>query len=61
MKYKLVSKGSKETVDTFEAHDEGVAWTYFYIKKHIPDRDDFNRLFEVLEDRKYDRDRPTRL
>ena len=58
MRYKLVNKTSKEAVDTTEQKEKNTAWTYFYLKKQIPDRDDFNRLYEVVED---DRDRPTRV
>ena len=58
MRYKLVHKTSKEAVDTTEQKEKNTAWTYFYLKKQIPDRDDFNRLYEVVED---DRDRPTRV
>ena len=58
MRYKLVHKTSKEAVDTTEKKEKNTAWTYFYLKKQIPDRDDFNRLYEVVED---DRDRPTRV
>ena len=58
MRYKLVHKTSKEAVDTTEQKEKNTAWTYFYLKKQIPDRDDFNRLYEVEED---DRDRPTRV
>ena len=60
MQYNLVSKKSKEVVDTTEQTEKNLAWTYFYLRKQIPDRDDFNRLFEVVEDSKNDGDRPTR-
>ncbi len=60
MQYKLVNKTSKEVVDTTEQTEKNLAWTYFYLRKQIPDRDDFNRLFEVVEDSKNDGDRPTR-
>ena len=59
MQYKLVSKKSKEVVDTTEQTKKNLAWTYFYLRKQIPDRDDFNRLFEVVES-KNDGNRPTR-
>ena len=49
MQYKLVNKTSKEVVDTTEQTEKNLAWTYFYLRKQIPDRDDFNRLFEVVE------------
>jgi len=57
VQYKLVNKRTQEVVDTTEQKEENTAWTYFYLKKKIVDRDDFNRLFEV---KKNDRDRPTR-
>ena len=59
MQYKLVNKASKEVVDTTEQTKKNLAWTYFYLRKQIPDRDDLNRLFEVVES-KNDGDRPTR-
>jgi len=58
VQYKLIHKQSKEAVDTTEQTGKKLAWTYFYLKKQIPDRDAFNRLYEVEED---DRNRPTRL
>ena len=58
MVYKLVHKQSKEVVDTTEQKEKNTAWTYFYLKKQIPDRDDFNRLYEVVK--QDDGDRPTR-
>ena len=60
MQYKLVNKTSKEVVDTTEQTEKNLAWTYFYLRKQIPDRDDFNRLFVVVEGSKNDGDRPTR-
>ena len=60
MQYKLVSRITKEAVDTTEQTEQNTAWTYFYLKKQIPDRDDFNRLYEVVEIKKNDGDRPTR-
>jgi len=57
VQYKLVNKRTQEVVDTTEQKEENTAWTYFYLKKKIVDRDDFNRLFEG---KKNDRDRPTR-
>ena len=60
MQYKLVSRITKEAVDTTEQKEKNTAWTYFYLKKQIPDRDDFNRLYEVVENKKNDGDRPTR-
>ncbi len=58
MQYKLVNKRTKEVVDTTDQNKKNVAWTYFYLKKQIPNRDDFNMLYEVKED---DGDRPTRV
>ena len=60
MVYKLVNKRTQEVVDTTEQKEKNTAWTYFYLKKQIPDRDDFNRLYEVVEMKKNDGDRPTR-
>tara|TARA_R100000005_G_C4882907_1_gene133666 strand:+ start:419 stop:604 length:186 start_codon:yes stop_codon:yes gene_type:complete len=60
MVYKLVHKQSKEVVDTTQQTEKNLAWTYFYLRKQIPDRDDFNRLYEVVEDDKNVGDRPTR-
>ena len=60
MQYKLVSRITKEAVDTTEQTEKNTAWTYFYLRKQIPDRDDFNRLYEVVETKKNDGDRPTR-
>ncbi len=58
MVYKLVNKRTQEVVDTTEQKGKNTAWTYFYLRKKIVDRDDFNRLYEVKRD---DGDRPTRL
>ncbi len=58
MRYKLINKRTKEVVDTTDQSKKNVAWTYFYLRKQIPDRDDFNMLYEVKED---DGDRPTRV
>ena len=60
MQYKLVNRKTKEAVDTTEQTEQNTAWTYFYLRKQIPDRDDFNRLYEVVENKKNDGDRPTR-
>ena len=60
MRFKLVHKQSKEVVDITEQKEKNTAWTYFYLRKQIPDRDDFNRLYEVVEMKKNDGDRPTR-
>ena len=59
MAYILVNKRTEEVVDTTEQTSKNTAWTYFYLRKQIPDRDDFNRLFEVVES-KNDGNRPTR-
>ena len=58
MQYKLVNKRTQEVVDTTEQKEKNTAWTYFYLRKKIVDRDDFNRLYEVKKD---DGNRPTRL
>ena len=58
MVYKLVNKRTQEVVDTTEQKEKNTAWTYFYLRKKIVDRDDFNRLYEVKRD---DGDSPTRL
>ena len=58
MVYKLVNKRTQEVVDKTEQKEKNTAWTYFYLRKKIVDRDDFNRLYEVKRD---DGDRPTRL
>ena len=58
MQYKLVNKRTQEVVDTTEQKEKNTAWTYFYLRKKIVDRDDFNRLYEVKKD---DENRPTRL
>ena len=58
MVYRLVNKRTQEVVDTTEQKEKNTAWTYFYLRKKIVDRDDFNRLYEVKRD---DGDRPTRL
>ena len=50
MQYKLVSRITKEAVDTTEQTEKNTAWTYFYLRKQIPNRDDFNRLYEVKKD-----------
>ena len=50
MRFKLVHKQSKEVVDTTEQKEKNTAWTYFYLRKQIPNRDDFNRLYEVKRD-----------
>jgi hypothetical protein len=50
MRFKLVHKQSKEVVDITEQKEKNTAWTYFYLRKQIPNRDDFNRLYEVKKD-----------
>ena len=61
MQYKLVNRKTKEAVDTTEQTEQNTAWTYFYLRKQIPDRDDFNRLYEGVETKKKnDGNRPTR-
>ena len=50
MVYKLVNKRTQEVVDTTEQKEKNTAWTYFYLRKKIVDRDDFNSLYEVKRD-----------
>ena len=47
-KYRLVNKTAKEVVDVQDnLTDMEEAKEYFYFKKAIPSRDDFERLYEV--------------
>ena len=46
-KYKLINKTAKEIVDVQELTDMEEAKEYFYFKKQIPSKDDFERLYEV--------------
>ena len=48
-KYKLINKTAKEIVDVQELTDMEEAKEYFYFKKGIPSKDDFERLYEVKE------------
>lgn len=49
-KYRLVNKTAKEVVDVQDnLTDMEEAKEYFYFKKAIPSRDDFERLYEVKE------------
>ena len=49
-KYRLVSKTAKEVVDVQDnLTDMEEAKEYFYFKKALPSRDDFERLYEVKE------------
>ena len=58
-KYRLVNKTAKEVVDVHEnLADMEEAKEYFYLKKQIPSKDDFDRLYEVKsDDRKEQRKR----
>jgi hypothetical protein len=44
-RYRLVNKTAKEVVDNLTDMEE--AKEYFYFKKQIPSKDDFERLYEV--------------
>ena len=47
-KYRLVNKTAKEVVDVQDnLTDMEEAKEYFYFKKGIPSKDDFERLYEV--------------
>ena len=47
-KYRLVNKTAKEVVDVQDnLTDMEEAKEYFYFKKAMPSRDDFERLYEV--------------
>lgn len=47
-KYRLVNKTAKEVVDVQDnLTDMEEAKEYFYFKKQIPSKDDFERLYEV--------------
>jgi len=49
-RYRLVNKTAKEVVDVQDnLTDMEEAKEYFYFKKAIPSRDDFERLYEVKE------------
>ena len=49
-KYRLVNKTAKEVVDVQDnLTDMEEAKEYFYFKKQIPSKDDFERLYEVKE------------
>jgi hypothetical protein len=51
-KYTLVNKTAKEIVDVQDnLADMEEAKQYFYLKKQIPSKDDFERLYEVKSDR----------
>tara|TARA_Y100000817_G_scaffold295244_1_gene269767 strand:- start:100 stop:279 length:180 start_codon:yes stop_codon:yes gene_type:complete len=57
-RYRLVNKTAKEVVDVQDnLTDMEEAKEYFYFKKQIPSKDDFERLYEVKseeEDKKRD-------
>ena len=47
-RYRLVNKTAKEVVDVQDnLSDMEEAKEYFYFKKQIPSKDDFERLYEV--------------
>ena len=49
-RYRLVNKTAKEVVDVQDnLTDMEEAKEYFYFKKAIPSKDDFERLYEVKE------------
>ena len=50
-KYRLVNKTAKEVVDVHDnLADMEEAKEFFYLKKRIPSKDDFERLYEVKSD-----------
>ena len=52
-KYRLVNKTAKEVVDVHDnLADMEEAKEFFYLKKQIPSKDDFERLYEVKSDNK---------
>ena len=49
-KYRLVNKTAKEVVDVHDnLADMEEAKEFFYLKKQIPSKDDFDKLYEVEE------------
>mgnify|MGYP001485074129 FL=1 len=51
-RYRLVNKTAKEVVDVQDnLTDMEEAKEYFYFKKAIPSKDDFERLYEVKEEK----------
>jgi len=57
-KYKLINKTAKEIVDVQELTDMEEAKEYFYLKKQIPSKDDFDRLYEVKSEDKEKKETP---
>ena len=57
-KYRLVNKTAKEIVDVQELTDMEEAKEYFYLKKQIPSKDDFDRLYEVKSEDKEKKETP---
>ena len=50
-RYRLVNKTAKEVVDVHDnLADMEEAKEFFYLKKQIPSKDDFDRLYEVKSD-----------
>jgi hypothetical protein len=51
-KYRLVNKTAKEVVDVQDnLTDMEEAKEFFYFKKQIPSKDDFERLYEVKKEK----------
>ena len=51
-RYRLVNKTAKEVVDVQDnLTDMEEAKEYFYFKKAIPSKDDFERIYEVKEEK----------
>ena len=49
-KYRLVNKTAKEIVDVHDnLADMEEAKEFFYLKKQIPSKDDFDKLYEVRQ------------
>ena len=60
MSYKLVSRTTKEVVDTINVRSDREAFKYFQQRKQL-DKDAFDRLFEVVrKEENNDRNRLTR-
>ena len=57
-KYKLINKSAKEVVDVQELTDMEEAKEYFYLKKQIPSKDDFEKLYEVKSENKEKKETP---
>ena len=58
-RYRLVNKTAKEVVDVQDnLTDMEEAKEYFYFKKQIPSKDDFERLYEVKSEDKEKKETP---